>query len=142
MDGMLRMLLGSHRWDVAQRAYPRVDRAVDRSSIPVTPRTMEARKMVLYLLWLLILSAPLIALTLTAGCTPLQRTVSETRFVATASDATAAAEPEEAAGKFWKREHSREIKIWRGGIVSIIEREGPLDEELTVGRPVDHTASP
>jgi hypothetical protein len=104
---------------------------------------MEARKMVLYLLWLLILSAPLIALTLTAGCTPLQRTVSETRFVATtASDATAAAEPQEAAGQFGKREHSREIKIWRGGIVSIIEREGPLEEELTVGRRVDHTASP
>jgi hypothetical protein len=104
---------------------------------------MEARKMVLYFLWLLTLSAPLIALGLTAGCTPLQRTVSETRFVATtASDPAAAAEPQDAAGQPWKREHSREIKVWRGGIVSIIEREGPLDEELTVGQRVDRTASP
>jgi hypothetical protein len=142
MDATLRMLLGSQGWDVAQREYPRLDRAVDRSSIPVTRRTMEARKMVLYLLWLLTLSAPLIALALTAGCTPLQRTVSETRFVATASDATDAAAPGEAAGQSWKREHSREIKFWRGGIVSIIEREGPLDEELTSGRRLDHTASP
>ena len=99
--------------------------------------------MVLYFLWLVVLSAPLIALTLTAGCTPLQRTVSETRFVATtASDATPAAEPQEAAGQFRKRGHSREIKFVRGGIVTIIEREVPLDDESTVGRRVDQTAAP
>ncbi len=92
--------------------------------------------MVLYLLWILTLTAPLIALTLTAGCTPLPRTASETGFVATANDATAAAVPPDVAGEFWKREHSREIRFGLGGIVSIIERAGPPDEELTVGRRV------
>ena len=67
---------------------------------------------------------------------PLPRTASETGFVATANDATAAAVPPDVAGQFWKREHSREIKFGRGGIVSIIERAGPPDEELTVGRRV------
>jgi hypothetical protein len=97
---------------------------------------MEARKMVLYLLWIMTLTAPLIALTLTAGCTSLPMTASETGFVATANGATAAAVPPDVAGQFWKREHSREIKFGRGGIVSIIERSGPPDEELTVGRRV------
>jgi hypothetical protein len=97
---------------------------------------MEACEMVLYLLWILTLTAPLIALTLTAGCTPLPRMASGTGFVATASDAEAAAVPPDVAGQFWKRERSREIKFERGGIVSIIERSGPPDEELTVGRRV------
>jgi hypothetical protein len=97
---------------------------------------MEAREMMLYLLWIVALTAPLIALTLTAGCTYLPRTASETGFVTTANNETAAAVPPDVAGEFWKREHSREIKFGRGGIVSIIERAGPPDEELTVGRRV------
>ena len=60
--------------------------------------------MVLYLFWIVTLTAPLIALMLTAGCTPLPRPVSETGFVATANDATAAAVPPDVAGQFWKRE--------------------------------------
>ena len=136
MDVLLRLLLGSRRGDVAQRELPRLDRTAQRSQIPVTSKTMEAREMVLYLLWIVTLTAPLIALTLTAGCAPLPRTASETGFVATANDATAAAVPPDVAGEFWKREHSREIKFGRGGIVSIIERAGPPDEELTVGRRV------
>ena len=48
----------------------------------------------------------------------------------------ATAVPPDVAGQFWKREHSREIKFGRSGIVSIIERAGPPDEELTVGRRV------
>ena len=136
MDVLLGLLLGSHRGDVAQRELLRLDRTAQRFSIPVTSKTMEAWEMVLYLLWIVTLTAPLIALTLTAGCTPLPRTASETGFVATANDATAAAVPPDVAGEFWKREHSREIKFGRGGIVSIIERAGPLDEELTVGRRV------
>ena len=136
MDVLLRLVLGSRRADIAQRELLRLDRTARRSQNPVTPRTMEAAEMVLYLLWIVILTAPLIALTLTAGCAPLPRTASETRFVATANDATAAAVPPEVAGEFWKREHSREIKFGRGGIVSIIESVGPLDEELTVGRRV------
>jgi hypothetical protein len=97
---------------------------------------MEVREMLLYLLWILTLTAPLAALSLTAGCTPLPRTPSETGFVATANDATATAVPPDIAGQFWKRENSREIKFGRGGIVSIIETVGPLNEELIVGRRV------
>jgi hypothetical protein len=97
---------------------------------------MEAQEMVLYLLWIVTLTAPLIALTLATGCTPLPRTASGTGFVATANDATAAAVPPGVAGEFWTREHSREIQFGRGGIVSVIERAGPPDEELTVGRRV------
>jgi hypothetical protein len=52
---------------------------------------MEGWKMVLYLLWIVILTAPLIALTLTAGSAPLPRTASETSFVTTANDAAAVA---------------------------------------------------
>ena len=136
MDVLLRMLLGSRRWDVAQSELPRRDRAIDRSRIPVTPRTMEAREMVLSLLWVVTLTAPLIALMLSAGCTALPRPVSEVSFVTTAPNATAALVPPEAAGQYWKRDQSREIKLGRTGIVSIIERAGPPDEELTKGRRV------
>jgi hypothetical protein len=100
---------------------------------------MEAAEMVLYLLWILTLTAPLIALALTAGCAPIPMMASETGFVATASDATVATVPPEVAGEFWQREHSREIKFGRGGIVSIIESAGLLDEELTIGRRVAMT---
>jgi hypothetical protein len=136
MDVLRRLLLGSHRWDVAQRELLRLDRAAQRSRIPVTSKTMEAREMVLYILWIVTLTAPLIALTLTAGCTPLPRPASETGFVATANDATAAAVPPGVAAGFWTSEHSREIQFGRGGIVSFIERAGPPDEDLTVGRRV------
>jgi hypothetical protein len=143
MDALLRLLLGSHGWDVARRELLRLDRTGQRSRIAVTSRKMEAWEMVLYLLWIVTLTAPLIALTLTAGCTPLPRTASETGFVATANDAADAAVPPgvagelpDVAGQFWRREHSREISFGRGGIVSIIERTGPPDEELTAGRRV------
>jgi hypothetical protein len=136
MDVLLGLILGSYREDVAQRELLRIGRTAQRSRSPVTPKTMEARGMVLYLFWIVTLTAPLIALTLTAGCTPLPRTASEKGFVATAYDATAAAVPPDVAREFWTREHSREIKFGRGGIVSIIEKTGPPDEELTVGRRV------
>ena len=42
--------------------------------------------MVLSLLWIVTLTAPLIALMLSAGCTALPKPVSETRFVTTASE--------------------------------------------------------
>ncbi len=92
--------------------------------------------MVLSLLWFVTLTAPLIALMLSAGCTALPRAVSETGFVATAPNATAAAVPPDVAGQYWKRDQSREIKFGPAGIVSIIERAGPPDEELTRGRRV------
>jgi hypothetical protein len=92
--------------------------------------------MVLCLVWILILTAPLIALMATAGCAPLPRVASETGLVATRHDATPAAVPPEVAGEFWKRERSREIRLGRGGIVWILESSGPPDEELTVGRRV------
>jgi hypothetical protein len=151
MDVLRRLLLGSHRGSAAERGMLRLDRTAGRSRIPVTSNLVEAWKMVLYLLWIVTLTAPVIALTLTAGCTPLPRKASETRFVAaahdttandatannaTANNAAAAAVPTDAAGDFWKREQSREIKFGRGGIVSIIERAGPTDEELTWGRRV------
>ncbi len=69
--------------------------------------------MVLYILWVVTLTAPVIALTLTAGCTPLRRTASETSFIATANEATAATVPPDVAGEFWKREHSREVNEGR-----------------------------
>jgi hypothetical protein len=133
MDVLLRMLLGFHLWEIAQSEFRRVDRAVDRSSIPVTPRTMEARDMVLSLLWVVTLTAPLIALVLSAGCTALPRPVSEVGFVANAPNAAAALVPPEVAGQYWKRNQSHEIKLVPAGIVSIIERTGPPDEELTKG---------
>jgi hypothetical protein len=136
MDVLLRLLLGSHRWDFAQCELLRLDRTAQRSGIPVTSKTMEAREMVLYILWIVTLTAPLIALTLTAGCTALPRPASETGFVATANDATAAAVPPDVAAELWKREQSHEIQFGRGGIVSFIERAGPPDEELTVGQRV------
>ena len=114
MDVLLRMLPGSHRWDVAQSELPRLDRTAQRSSIPVTPRIMEAREMVLYLLWVVTLTAPLIALMLSAGCTALPRPASETGFVTTAPNAAAAAVPPDVAGQYWKRDQSHEIKFGRG----------------------------
>ena len=139
MDVLLGLLPGSRRGDVAQSELLRLDRTAQRSSIPVTPKTMEAREMVLYLFWFVTLTAPLIALMLSAGCTPLPRVASETGFVATAHDATAATVAPEVAGEFWKRDHSREIKFGPAGIVSIIERAGPPDEELTMRPPrCDH----
>jgi hypothetical protein len=92
--------------------------------------------MLLYLLWFVTLTAPLVALTLTAGCTPLPKMTSEKGFVATTHDATAAVVPSDVSGELWKREPSREIQFGRGGIVSITERTGPSDEELTLGQRV------
>src|SRR5271163_3373473 len=99
MDVMLRRRLGSPLRDVVERELLRLDRTPERSESPVTSKTMEAREMVLYLLWILTLTAPLIALTLTAGCAPLPRTASETSFVTTANDAAAVAVPPEVAGE-------------------------------------------
>ncbi len=90
--------------------------------------------MVLSLLWVVTLTAPLIALMLSAGCTVLPGPVSEVGFVTTAPNATAALVPPDAAGQYWKRVQSREIKLVPTGIVSIIERAGPADDELTKGR--------
>lgn len=95
--------------------------------------------MVLYLLWILTLTAPLIALTLTAGCAPLPRTASETSFVATANDATAAAVPPDVAGEFWKREHSREIQISQA-LRDVFERHLREDGLIVVPQ-TDVTAS-
>ena len=92
--------------------------------------------MVLYLLWIVTLTAPLIALTLAAGCAPLPRRALKRASSRTRNDAADAAVASSVAGEFWKRENSREIKLGRGGIVSIIERTGPPDEELTFGRRV------
>lgn len=92
--------------------------------------------MVLSLLWFVTLTAPLIALMLSAGCTTLPRAVSETGFVATTPSATPAVVPPDVAAQYWKRDQSREIKYGPAGIVSIINRDGPPDEELTRGRRV------
>jgi hypothetical protein len=136
MDVLLLPLVGMRRWEMAERQLLRLDRSIQWSNSPAMSRTEKEGTMVLYLFWIVTLTAPLIALALSAGCAPLPRKASETRFVADANDATAAALPHEVAGEFWKREHSREIKFERGGIVSIIESAGPLDEELTVARRV------
>ena len=133
MDVFFGMLLGFRQWDVAQTDLPRLDRAIDRPGIPGTLRTMEARKMVLSLLWVITLTAPLIALMLSAGRAALPRVVSEARFVTTSPNATAGELPADVSGQYWKREQSREIKLGRVWIVSIIERAGPPDEELTKG---------
>ncbi len=87
--------------------------------------------MVLSLLWVVTLTAPLIALMLSAGCTALPRPDSEVGFVTTAPNATAAQVPPDEAGRYWKRDQPREIKLGRGGIVWIIKRAGPPDDELT-----------
>jgi hypothetical protein len=89
--------------------------------------------MVLYLLWIMVLTAPMVALTLAARGVPLRRTTSGTGCVATANDATAATAPPGVAGAFWQREHSREFKLGRG-VVSITQSAGPPDAELTEGR--------
>ena len=86
--------------------------------------------MVLSLFWVATLIAPLIALMLSSGCSALPRPVSEARFVATSPNATAAELPADLSGQYWKREQSREIKLGPAWIVEIIERAGPLDEEL------------
>jgi hypothetical protein len=136
MDVLLGLLLRSHRGDIAPREFLRLHRTAQRPTSTVTSKKTKARQIVLYLFWFVTLTAPLIALTLTAGCAPLPRTPSESGLVATTYGATAAAVPPDVDGDFWTREHSREIKFGRGGIVSIIDRAGPLDEELTVGRRV------
>ena len=92
--------------------------------------------MVLSFFWVATLTAPLIALMLSAGCSVLPRPVSEARFVTTSPNATAGELPADVSGQYWKREQSREIKLGPAGIVSIIERAGPPDEELTKGRSV------
>ena len=81
--------------------------------------------MVLSLLWVMTLTAPLIALMLSAGCTASPRPVTEVGFVTTAPDPTGAPIPPHVAAQYWKRERSREIKLGPAGIVSIIERAGP-----------------
>ena len=130
MDVLLRLKPGSHCREVAQRKSPGIDPAAGRSRKPVSSRTVEAREMVLYLFWIFTLTAPLLALAITTGCTPLRRATFETRFVATGNDERASAVPPGVAGEVRKREPSREIKFGRGGIVWIIERTGPTDEEL------------
>jgi hypothetical protein len=136
MDVLLGMLKGFHRWNFAQSDLLRPDRAIDRPGIPVTSRTMEARKMVLSLLWVVTLTAPLIALMLSAGCSALPRPISEARFVTTSPNTPAGELPADVSGQYWKREQSREIKVGPAWIVQIIERAGPLDEELHSGRRV------
>jgi hypothetical protein len=136
MDVLLGLLLGSYRGDIAQRELLRIGRTAQRPTIAVSSRKTESRQMLLYLLWFVTLTAPLIALTLTSGCTPLPKMTPEKGFVATTHDAPAAVVPPDVAGEFWKREPSREIQFGRGGIVSITERTGPSDEELTVGQRV------
>ena len=90
--------------------------------------------MVLSLLWVVTLTAPLVALLLSTGCAgPVPGAVSEVSFIATAPKATELV-PRDTAGQYWKRGQSREIKLGPAGIVSIIERAGPPDEELTRGR--------
>jgi hypothetical protein len=74
--------------------------------------------MVLSLFWIAVLTAPLIALTLTARSAPFRRTTRGTGCVATANDATAATVPPEVAGALRRREHSREFPLGRR-IVSI-----------------------
>jgi hypothetical protein len=68
----------------------------------------------LYLIWIVVLTAPLIALALTARGVPLRRATSGTGCAAAANDATAATVPPEvAAGAFRRREHSREFRWGR-----------------------------
>jgi hypothetical protein len=119
MDVLLGVKPGSHWREVARPKLSRINPAAQRSRNPVSSRTKEAREMVLYLFWIVTLTAPLLALALSTGCTPLPRAAFETRFVATGR----------VAGELGKREHSREIKFGRGGIVWIIERTGPPDEK-------------
>jgi hypothetical protein len=66
--------------------------------------------MVLSFLWVVTLTAPLIALMLSAGSAALPKPVSETGFVTTAPNATDAAVPPDVARQYWKRDRSREIK--------------------------------
>lgn len=67
--------------------------------------------MVLNLLWIFVLTAPLIALTLTVRRAPSRGTTSGTGCVATENDATAATVPTEVAGAFWRRPHSRRFQF-------------------------------
>ena len=128
MDEWLRMLRGFRRWDIVKGELPRPDRAVQLSSIPVGPTITEAREMVLSLMDRDPYAA-LVALMLSAGCAGLPRPVSETSLVTTAPNATATGVPPDVAGQYWKRDQSREIKFGPAGIVSIIERAGPPDQE-------------
>jgi hypothetical protein len=134
MDVSIGMLPGSPRWDIFPRDLWRFDGIVDWSGIPITLRKREERGMVLSFLWVVTLTAPLIALMLSAGCSAVPRPVSEVRYVATGPNATAAQVSSDVAGRYWKREQSREIKLGPAGIVSIIDRAGPPDEELSKGR--------
>ncbi len=143
MDAMLRMLLGSHRWDVAQREYPRVDRAVDRSSIPVMPRTMKARENGAL--------SPLASHTFgtldCSGANGRLHTLTEDGF-RNALRRDDRQRCDCCGGATRGRRAVSEARALTGDQnlaqrnLSIIEREGPLDEESTVGRRVDHTASP
>ena len=58
--------------------------------------------MVLSLLWVVTLTAPLIALMLSDGCTALPRPVSEVGCVTTAPNATSAPVPPEVAEPYWR----------------------------------------
>jgi hypothetical protein len=90
--------------------------------------------MLLSLFWVATLTAPLIALMLTTGCSAVPRPVSEVGFKTTTPNATAVDVPPDVSGSYWKRQESREIKLGAPWIVSIIERAGPPDEELHPGR--------
>ena len=93
--------------------------------------------MVLSLLWIVTLTAPLIALMLSAGCAALPRPVSETELCHDRAECDGYRTFHlTSPGQYWKRDQSREIKLGPAGIVSIIERAGPPDEELTRGRRV------
>ena len=137
MDVLPRMLLGSRRWDVAQRDLPRLE-----SNQRSDPASQSRKEQWRHGRWcslfsgVVTLTVPLIALMLSAGCSALPRPVSELRFVATTPNATAAELPADGSGQYWKREQSREIKLGPAWIVQIIERAGPLDEELHRGRRV------
>ena len=82
MDGLLRMLPGSHRADMVQAELPRLEQGVQRSGTPVAPTITEAREMVLSLLWIVTLTAPLVALKLSDGRAALSKPVSKSRCFA------------------------------------------------------------
>ena len=67
--------------------------------------------MVLCLLWMVVLTAPLIALTLTARPAPSRRTDSGKGRAETADDATVATVPTVVSGAFWRRGHPRRFQF-------------------------------
>ena len=134
MDVLLRMLLESYRWDGIECGLPRRDRAVDRSRVSGTPRTRPARAIVPFLLRFLTVMAPVIvALATLSGCAAFPGRVSEASFVTPVTDRGGAVVLSDVAGQYWKREPSQEIKLGPTGVVSIIARNGPPDEELARG---------